>query len=311
MEISLPVQPEKSIFAASKSKKGNLLSKILYYGVVIPISYLPFRVLYWLADFVYILAYYVVGYRKKIVRKNLNNSFPELSEKEIKKIEKGFYKHFADFLVESVKSLTISNKEIIRRCAILNPEVPNAYFDQGRSVMVLCGHYNNWEYYAVGLAQQMKHKVFAAYQPLKNEFFNEVLLKSRQRFGINMMSMKEVPRKLVKTPKVPTISIMVNDQSPHAPKKAYWNTFLNQPTGWMTGTERLASKLDQVVLFGCIRKRKRGFYEVSFYPITEKPKEVNEGFVLDQHTKYLEMVIAENPEYWLWSHRRWKHEKPA
>ncbi len=310
MEISLPSKREKSIFAARKMKKGNLLSKILYYGVVIPISYLPFRVLYWLADFVYILAYYVVGYRKKIVQKNLKNSFPELSEKEIKKIEKAFYKHFADFLVESVKSLTISNKEIVRRCAILNPEVPNEYFEQGRSVMVLCGHYNNWEYYAVGLAQQMKHKVFAAYQPLKNEFFNEVLLKSRQRFGIKMMSMKEVPRKLVKSPKVPTMSIMVNDQSPHAPKKAYWNTFLNQPTGWMTGTERLASKLDQVVLFGCIRKRKRGFYEVSFYPITEKPKEVDAGFVLDQHTKYLEMVIAENPEYWLWSHRRWKHEKP-
>ena len=172
MEISLPSKREKSSFAARIIKKGNLLSKILYCGLVIPISSLPFRVLFWLTDFVNILAYYVVGYRKKIVRQNLKNSFPELSEKEIKKIEKWFYKHFADFLVESVKSLTISNKKIIRRCAIIYREVPNKYFEQGLSVMVLCGHYNNWEYYAVGLAQQMKHKVFAAYQPWKNEFLN-------------------------------------------------------------------------------------------------------------------------------------------
>ncbi len=242
----------------------DLFSKILYYGIARPISYLPFRVLYWLSDFLYIVAYYVVGYRKKVVRQNLKNSFPKLSEEELKRIEKAFYRHFVDFLVESVKSLTISNKAILERCAILNPEIVNKYYEEGRSVMVLCGHYNNWEYYAVGIAQQMKHSVLAAYQPLKNKFFNGIILKSRQRFGIKMMSMKEVPRKLVKSPKSPTISIMVNDQSPKMPKKAYWNTFLNQSTGWMTGTERLAAKLDQAVLFGCIRKRKRGYYEVSF-----------------------------------------------
>ncbi|MBU2019945.1 MAG: lysophospholipid acyltransferase family protein, partial [Bacteroidetes bacterium] len=270
----------------------------------------PFPILYLLSDFFYIIAYYIVGYRKKVVRENLRNSFPELNAKEIRRIEKAFYRHFTDFLVESVKTLTISNEQILKRCAILNPELVQKYYDEGRSVMVLCGHYNNWEYYAVGLAQQMKHKVLAAYQPLKNQFFNQILLKSRQRYGIKMMSMKEVPRKLVKAPRVPTMSIMVNDQSPHMPKKAYWNTFLNQPTGWMTGTERLAAKLDQAVLFGCIRKRKRGFYEVTFYPISEHPAENDGGEILDQHAKYLEMVIAENPEYWLWSHKRWKHKKP-
>lgn len=310
MEVSLDIPSEKTIFAPRKSFMANWTSKVLYYGLVIPISYLPFRVLYLLSDFLYIIAFYLVRYRKKVVWNNLKNSFPNKTDKELKRIQKAFYRHFTDFLVESVKTLTISNDEILKRCAILNPELPQKYYDEGRSVMVLCGHYNNWEYYAVGLAQQMNHKVLAAYQPLKNEFFNSILLKSRQRYGIKMMSMKEVPRKLVKNPKVPTMSIMVNDQAPHAPRKAYWNTFLNQDTGWMTGTERLAIKHDQAVLFGCIRKRKRGFYEVTFYPITDTPDQCDSGYILDQHAKYLEMVIAENPEYWLWSHKRWKHKRP-
>ena len=311
MEATIDIPTENLTFAPRKYSMANFLSKCVYYGLVQPISYLPFPILYFLADILYIIAYYLVGYRKKVVRENLSNSFPALDKAQLKRIEKAFYKHFTDFLVESVKALTISNKEILKRCAILNPELVQKYYDQNRSVMVLCGHYNNWEYYAVGIAQQMKHCVLAAYQPLKNQFFNEVILKSRQRYGIRMMSIKEIPRKLIKTPKVPTMSIMVNDQSPHMPKKAYWNTFLNQSTGWMTGTERLASKLDQAVLFGCIRKRKRGYYEVTFYPITDHPQEKDGGQILDLHSKYLEMLIAENPEYWLWSHRRWKHKRPS
>jgi Kdo2-lipid IVA lauroyltransferase/acyltransferase len=290
---------------------SNFFSRILYFLLVLPISYLPFRLLYLISDALYIFTYYIVGYRRKVVHYNLKNSFPELDEKQLKKIEKGFYKHFTDFLVESVKSLTISEKSIKERCAIINPELPFSLYDQNKSVMVLCGHYNNWEYYAVGLAQQMKHKTYAAYRPLKNTYFNRLILKSRQRFGIRMISMNEVPRFFANAVnKELTMSIMVNDQSPGDPKKAHWNTFLNQDTGWMKGTERLAAKYDQAVLFGCIRKKKRGFYEVTFYPITTTPKEVSEGFILDKHTEYLEMVIREHPQYWLWSHKRWKHKRP-
>ena len=157
----------------------------------------------------------------------------------------------------------------------------------------------------------MKHKTLAAYHPLKNKFFDRVIMKSRQRFGMKMVSMRETPRYFATKRKKPTMTKRVNDQSPADPKKAYWNTFLHQDTGWMKGTERLAAKYDQAVLFGCIRKVKRGFYEVTFYPITDEPAAVNEGFILDKHTEYLEMVIAEHPEYWLWSHRRWKHKRPT
>ncbi|MDG0973188.1 MAG: lipid A biosynthesis acyltransferase [Crocinitomicaceae bacterium] len=288
---------------------SRIFSPIVHYILALPISYLPFGILYAFSNFIYFLTYRIVGYRKKVVRENLKNSFPELSEKAITEIEKRFFKHFADFLVESAKSLTISNKEIRKRCALINPEVVDAYYKEGRSVIVLCGHYNNWEYYAVGIAQQMRHQTVAAYQPLKNKFFDNVLLKSRQRFGMKMISMREIPRYFAKHVNEPTMSIMVNDQSPGNPRTAYWNTFLNQETGWMKGAEKLAAKYDQAVLFGCIRKKKRGFYEVMFYPISDDVTKNPEGFVLDKHAEYLEMVIREHPEYWLWSHKRWKHKK--
>lgn len=279
--------------------------------LVIPISHLPYRVLYFVSNIVYLFTYYIIGYRKKVVRKNLTNSFPHLSHAELLSIEKKFYKHFADFLVESAKSVSISDKAIKERCALINPEILHKYFDEGKSVIVLCGHYNNWEYYAVGIAQQMKHTTIAAYKPLKNKFFDDVILKSRQRFGMKMMSMREIPRYFANNKmEQPTLSIMVNDQSPSNPKTAYWNTFLNQDTGWMKGAEKLAAKYDQAVLFGCIRKKKRGFYEVTFYPISDNVKQEKDGFVLDKHAEYLEMVINEHPEYWLWSHKRWKHKNP-
>src|SRR5690554_5694853 len=291
---------------------SNVFSALIYYVIVIPISHLPFRVLYFISDIVYILLYYIVGYRKKVVRENLKNAFPELSDEERAVIEKKFYKHFADFLVESTKSLSISNKAIKERCALINPEEVHKYFDQGKDVIVLCGHYNNWEYYAVGIAQQMKHKTIAAFRPLKNKFFNGKILKSRQRFGMNMLSMREIPRFFANKPNdSPILSVMVNDQSPGDPKTAYWNTFLNQDTGWMKGAEKLAKKYDQVILFGAIRKKKRGFYEVSFSPISEDITKEPDGFVLDKHAEYLEMVIREHPQYWLWSHRRWKHKRPT
>lgn len=289
---------------------SKILSPFIYYVLVIPISHLPFSVLYFVSNIVYIILYYIVGYRKEVVRENLKNSFPHLRESGLKSIERKFYRHFADFLVESTKSLTISDKAIKERCALINPEIIHKYHEQEKNVIVLCGHYNNWEYYAVGIAQQMKHNTIAAYHPLKNKFFDKVILKSRQRFGMNMLSMREVPRFFSDNKgKEPTLSIMMNDQSPANPKTAYWNTFLNQETGWMKGAEKLAIKYNQVVLFGCIRKKKRGFYEVTFYPISDNVKTEPEGFVLDKHAEYLEMVIKENPEYWLWSHKRWKHNK--
>lgn len=290
----------------------SVFSAFIYYCIVIPISLLPFRLLYVFSDFIYFLTYHIVGYRRSVVRKNIKNSFPELSESEQTEIEKGFYKHFADFLVESTKSITISNKAIQERCKILNIEEVLKHYDQGKDVMILCGHYNNWEYYAVGIAQQMKHETIAVYKPLKNNFFNRKILTSRQRFGLKMISMRETPRFFAKKDKNnPVLSIMINDQSPGDPANAYWNTFLNQDTGWMKGPEKLALKYNQVVLFGAIYKTKRGFYEVKFSPISETLENKNEREIIHLHSQKLEQVIREAPQYWLWSHKRWKHKRPV
>jgi KDO2-lipid IV(A) lauroyltransferase len=288
----------------------RLFSAIIYYILILPLSFLPLGILYGISNVLYFILYYIVGYRKEVVHQNLQNSFPHFTPNEITKEAKKFYRHFADFLVESTKSLTISDKQIRERCKLTNPEILYKYYDEGKSAIVLCGHYNNWEYYAVGIAQQMKHNTAAVYKPLKNRFFNRIILNSRQRYGLKMVSMRDIPRFfLTQKGKDPIMTVMVNDQSPGNPKTAYWNTFLNQDTGWMKGAERLAQKYDQVVLFGCIRKVKRGFYEVTFYPISDDVSKEKEGFILDKHAEYLEMVIHENPAYWLWSHRRWKHKK--
>lgn len=287
---------------------SRILSPIVYYGLVVPLSYLPFGVLYFVCDIFYVIIYCIVGYRKKVVRENLKNSFPDKSKSELKAIERKFYRHFADFLGESIKSISISDKDILKRCALMNPEILDKYYNQGKSVIILCGHYNNWEYYAVGISQQLKHSTIAAYKPLKNKFFDQVILKSRQRFGMRMVSMRDIPRVFSRELHQPTVSIMVNDQSPGNPKTAHWNTFLNQDTGWMTGAERLAEKYDQAILFGVIRKVKRGFYEVTFREITDDVIKHPKGFVLDTHAQFLEEIIREEPQYWLWSHKRWKHK---
>lgn len=290
---------------------GKFFSAFVYYIIVVPVSHLPMWALYFFSNIVNFITYNIVGYRKKVVRQNLKNSFPELSDEEIIEIEKKFYKHFSDFLVESAKSVSISDKEIRKRCKIINPELVNDYFDQGKDVLILCGHYNNWEYYAVGLAQQMKHQTVAVYQPLKNDFFNRKILKSRQRFGLKLLSIREFPRFFSdKERNTPSLSVVINDQSPSDPLHAHWNKFLNQDTGWMQGGEKLARKYNQVVVFGAIHKRQRGCYEVKFSLITDEINKVPNGFVIDKQAQYLEEVIRKEPQYWLWSHRRWKHQPP-
>lgn len=285
-----------------------LFNRILYYGIVLPISILPFPALYLISGFIFFLAYHLVGYRRKVVQSNLKNAFPKATEKEIKRIEKAFFKHFSDFIVELIKTMTISEKQILKRCTIENPEVPEKYFLEGKDVIVMCGHYNNWEYYALALNQQVKHQTMAAYMPLNDTFFNQKVLNSRKRFGLSMQPMKLLLRFYTKK-KDTTMSVLLNDQAPSDPQKAYWNTFLNQETPWLIAPEKIARKYDIPVLFGYIQKKKRGHYAVTFEVISDQPQQETPGAIIEKHTRMLESIIQERPEFWLWSHRRWKHKK--
>lgn len=287
-----------------------MLNKILFYLIILPISRLPFWVLYRISDFLYFILYLVFGYRKKVVGFNLQNSFPEKSSSEIHTIEKAFYKHLCDLVVESLKAFSISKEQANSRMKHKNPEIFDKYYREGKSVVLVGGHYGNWELYAVSIAQQIKHRAVALYTPLKNKYFNKKILKSRSKFGLELLPIHEIKKRMVEMTKQPTVVMFAADQSPRKSQRAYWMEFLNQDTGVQFGTEKFAKDYDLPVIFGNIYKRKRGYYEVEYSLLTENPTQKSYGEITHAHTKQLEKVILQDPRYWLWSHKRWKHKRP-
>ena len=284
--------------------------KILYYLIVKPVSLLPHFVLYRISDLLYSIIYYIIGYRKKVVFENLKNSFPNKSENERKQIGKKFYQHFCDLLIESIKTFSLTEKELRRRCKIRNPELLQHYFDQGRSIIVPAGHYNNWELAATASHCQIAHQSVGIYTPMQNKAANQLLYESRNKFGLELVTVAELKNYLASNKSLPIALLFGSDQSPRRSHLAYWTTFLNQEAGVMMGSEIYAKKYDMPVLFGKVIKTKRGFYEFEFSLITEKPKEIKPGEITQAHTRILENIIKEKPEFWLWSHRRWKRKRP-
>lgn len=283
---------------------------LLYYLLIIPISLLPFPLLYGLSDSLYILFYHVSGYRKKIVLQNIRNSFPEKSEKEHIDISKKFYKHFCDLVVESLKTFTISEKEVSKRMVCNNPEVINKYYDQKRSVIIAGGHYNNWELFAVAVDGLIKHKTAGIYKPLSNKYFDAKMCSTRGKYGLSMVSTKEVKRFMDDNINTLTATIFGTDQSPSNPNNAYWMKFLSQDTGVLFGTEKFAKEYNYPVIYGRLNKEKRGYYSLDFIDVTDAPQETAYGEITEKVTNLLEKDIQAIPQYWLWTHRRWKHKRP-
>ncbi len=285
-------------------------SKLLFYLVILPISKLPFGMLYLISDFLYLILYKIIGYRTKVVRSNLENSFPDKTSSEIKKIEAKFYSHLCDLVVESLKAFSISLDEAKERMKDRNIEVVNQYYKQGRQVVLVGGHYGNWELFAITIGATTEHKALALYTPLKNEFINDKITKSRSKYGLGMLSIKEIKSKLTEINSDLYATIFGADQSPRKSQRAYWVKFLNQETGIQFGTEKFAKEFNAVVIFTNIYKVKRGYYELQYDVITEQPNEEEFGYISKTHTEMLEKVIQEQPEFWLWSHKRWKHKRP-
>ena len=285
-------------------------SKVLFYLVILPISKLPFWMLYLISDFLYLILYRIIGYRTKVVRQNLTNSFPDKTEKEILTIEAKFYSHLCDLVVESLKAFSITLEEAKLRMKDRNIEVVNQYFKQKRQVVLVGGHYGNWELFAITIGATTDHKTLALYTPLKNKFINEKITKSRSKYGLGMLSITEIKDKLNDINSDLYAIIFGADQSPRKSQRAYWMKFLNQETGIQFGTEKFAKEFNAVVIFTNIYKVKRGYYELQYDVITEQPNQEELGFISKTHTQMLEKVIQQQPEYWLWSHKRWKHTRP-
>lgn len=287
-----------------------VFNALLYYLVIIPISLLPFPLLYALSDGLYILFYYMFGYRKKVVLQNIRNSFPDKTEKEHIEICKKFYRHFCDLVVESLKTFTISEKEVLKRVICTNPEVIDKYFDQKRSVIIAGGHYNNWELFAVAVDALIKHKTVGIYKPLSNKYFDDKMRGTRGKYGLEMISTKDVKTFFDTHINVLTATIFGTDQSPSNPNNAYWMKFLNQDTGVLFGAEKFAKEYNYPVVYGRLNKLKRGHYSLDFTDVTETPTETAYGEITEKITLLLEKDIQDIPQYWLWTHRRWKHKRP-
>jgi KDO2-lipid IV(A) lauroyltransferase len=288
-----------------------IFSYLLYYLIIIPVSLLPFAVLYGLSDFLFAVLYYIVGYRKKVVLENIRKSFPNKTSKEHNDIARKFYHHLCDLVVESLKIFTISQKQVHKRMICKNPEVVNKYFDQNKSVVLAGGHYNNWELFAVAIDEIIKHQSIGIYLPLANKFFDEKMRFTRSKFGLRMISTRIVKQVFEEEKSNLTATIFAIDQSPSKPDNCYWMQFLNQDTGVSFGTEKYAKEYNYPIIFGRVQKPKRGHYVLEFEVACENPQQTAKGEITQKITSMLEADIIKQPEFWLWSHRRWKLKTPV
>ncbi len=287
-----------------------MITKVFYYILLIPVSFLPYRILYLFSDFLFFIFYIILGYRKKIVSANLKNSFPDKTDKELKEIMHNFYKHFCDLLLEGIKGFTISEKQLKERLTIKNPEFTNYYAKKNQNIILVGGHYNNWEMYAQAFSIYSNHRCMGIYKPLSNAFMNIKMYQSRSKFGTDLISMKQT-KKLFQEEESsdPKIIVFGADQNPSNPMRAHWLKFLHQDTAVAFGVEKYSKEYNCPVVFISINKPKRGYYEVKYSLITEYPTKEPYGKITEDFTKRLEEDIINNPQYWLWTHRRWKHKK--
>lgn len=287
-----------------------MLARIAYYGFVLPISYLPLWLIYLFTDFFYLLLITGIPYRKKIIINNLKRSFPSKTEQEINQLKRKFYRHFTDLLGEGIKNLSISKTQLEKRFTFTNPSVMHELFTQNKSVILVSGHYNNWEWLISAQNFMFPHQAMGIGMPMTSKFWDKKVNERRQRFGMKVIHAKNFKEEIAKQTE-PVAILTLADQSPGDARKSYWMTFLNQDTPVIFGAEYMANEYDFAVVFFHTRKVKRGHYEMDLSLITDHPKDMNWGEITEKHTHLLEQAILEKPEYWVWSHKRWKREKPA
>jgi Kdo2-lipid IVA lauroyltransferase/acyltransferase len=278
------------------------------------ISRLPLSVLYRISDLLFVLSYYVIRYRRSLVKKNLRNSFPEKSKAERAYIARGYYRNLCDYAVETIKLLTIEKDELKKRVVFINTEIAENYTAQNQSILLLASHQFNWEWLLAAGNINLPMPLDFVYQPINSALTDRLLLACRTRFGAHPIKRNELGREIIKRRNVLHATAIVADQYPgHKRDKRYLTTFLHQETAFFYGTNQLAAMTQYPVLFTEIKKVKRGFYEVKFVPLAEPPYEKNSDEIIDRYAKAAETLIHQYPAGWLWSHNRWKkrHLKQA
>jgi Kdo2-lipid IVA lauroyltransferase/acyltransferase len=287
-----------------------LLDRFLYYCLTIPVANLPLWFIYRGGDLFYFVISRIAPYRKKVVQRNLQASFPDESPAEIRRITLRFYRFFADLFAESVKNLFISEKNLRKRLVVRNPEVIEQFYDKGKNVILLSSHYNNWEFLITAQNLLFRFQAVGIGTPLSNKYWDKKINDRRERFGMKVVHANNYKQILPTLTEKPTATLVLGDQSPGKNENCYWTTFLNQETAFYFGAEFMANEFDMPVITGTIHKVRKGKYELELKLITASPRTEKYGFITESYIRDLEQTIISEPQYWLWSHKRWKKEVP-
>lgn len=273
------------------------------------IGYLPFWFLFILSDGFYYLIK-LSGYRKKVVMENLRNSFPEKSEQELKQISNKFFRHLADMFFETFKIYRMSEEELHKRIRFKNTELIDRYYNEGKDVIAMLGHYGNWEWMP-SMNLSIKSQGCQVYQPLRSKEYDKYMLEIRSKWGTLNFTMKASYRSMhkLRMENKRFLIGMISDQSPRKNKIQHYVNFLNQDTPVHTGAEKMAVKTNSPVVFFRLEKVKRGYYDITIESLFENPTETKDFEITNTFNRHLEDLIKERPELWLWSHKRWKHKR--
>ncbi|MGM9475970.1 lysophospholipid acyltransferase family protein [Pedobacter sp. GSP4] len=270
------------------------------------LSLLPLPLLFFFARLLYYLLYYVIGYRKKVVRQNLKCSFPEKSTAELRKIEKKFFVYLAQLIFEIIKMTSLSEKEILKRVSFTGLEQLEKHFKTGASVLACTGHYGNWELGTLALGLSISAKTMVIYKPIKNKIFESWFDCARTRYGNIFIAMRQTLRGIAAYKKEATLLCFASDQSPTREESKYFVDFLEQPTAALLGVEKIAKSTNRPIYYFKVNVLKPGYYHVEVLPMCIDPAIMGEFEITNLHFKFLEDIIKEQPQYWLWSHKRWK-----
>lgn len=267
-------------------------------------------ILYRFSDFFYLILISVFPYRKKVIIENLERSFPTLSKKEISALRRKFYRHFSDLIIEGIKNLSISENELRKRIRVKNPNVLENAAQNKKNVLLISGHYGNWEWLIKIQDKLFQHQAYGIGMPMTSKFWDKKVNERRQAFGMRVIHAKNYKEELQQNPEEIKAVLLLSDQSPGDSRKSYWTHFLNQDTAVLFGAELMTYDLNYLPVFYKMRKIKRGYYEMELIPCPLDLELREYGKVSEWHTKELEGLIQERPEFWLWSHKRWKREVP-
>jgi len=290
----------------------QFIAFILLYPLLWLISILPFRLLYMVSDAVYVLVYYVIGYRKKIVRQNITLALPHLSPKEQVRVEKESYRHMCDMFLEMIKTMTISEKEMDKRFVFTNLDLYLQMEKKQKSIALMCAHYASYEW-VISMNKHIEFEGFAIYKKIANKHFDKLVRDIRSKFKATLISTGQTISVIEKNYKSKHLGVygFASDQSPQLSKTHHWGTYMGIETPVHTGAEMLAKRYDMNVIFLKVKKLKRGYYEATFELMFDNPKEVPNYEISDEFLRRVEKQILEAPEYYLWTHKRWKHKKKA